>query len=56
MKGMGFMGPKSPNALGEYIQRENQELISANTICSGMVVSDVRNFQADLAKCLNPDR
>lgn len=46
------------NVLGEYIQRENQELgIRVNTICPGMVVTpmsaDSRGL--DHAKCLYPD-
>ncbi len=46
------------NALGEYIQRENQELgIKVNTICPGMVVSEMTENDEGLnhAKCLYPE-
>lgn len=46
------------NALGEYIQRENQELgIRVNTICPGMVVTPMSASSPGLdhAKCLYPD-
>lgn len=46
------------NALGEYIQRENQELgIRANTICPGMVVSEMTQNSPGLdhEKCLYPE-
>lgn len=46
------------NALGEYIQRENQELgICVNTICPGMVVTPMSAGSPGLdhAKCLYPD-
>jgi NAD(P)-dependent dehydrogenase (short-subunit alcohol dehydrogenase family) len=46
------------NALGEYIQRENQEHnIRVNTICPGMVVSEMSENQPGLdhAKCLYPE-
>lgn len=46
------------NALGEYIQRENQELgIRVDTICPGMVVTPMSAGSAglDRTKCLYPD-
>jgi NAD(P)-dependent dehydrogenase (short-subunit alcohol dehydrogenase family) len=46
------------NAFGEYIQRENQELgIKVNTICPGMVVSEMTEHEVGLnqAKCLYPE-
>lgn len=46
------------NALGEYIQRENQELnIRLNTICPGMVVTEMTENAPglDLEKCLFPE-
>jgi NAD(P)-dependent dehydrogenase (short-subunit alcohol dehydrogenase family) len=46
------------NALGEYIQRENQELgIRVNTICPGMVVTEMSQGTPGLneAKCLQPE-
>jgi 3-oxoacyl-[acyl-carrier protein] reductase len=46
------------NALGEYIQRENQDLgIRVNTICPGMVVTPMTEGSAGLNedKCLYPD-
>jgi NAD(P)-dependent dehydrogenase (short-subunit alcohol dehydrogenase family) len=46
------------NALGEYIQRENQDYnIRVNTICPGMVVSEMTQDSAGLdhAKCLYPE-
>ena len=46
------------NALGEYIQRENQELgIRVNTVCPGMVVTPMSAGSPGLdeAKCLYPD-
>lgn len=46
------------NALGEYIQRENQEFgIRVNTICPGMVVTEMTEHSAGLdhAKCLYPE-
>lgn len=46
------------NALGEYIQRENQELnIRVNTICPGMVVSEMSEDLPGLdhEKCLVPE-
>jgi 3-oxoacyl-[acyl-carrier protein] reductase len=46
------------NALGEYIQRENQELgIRVDTICPGMVVTpmSVGSAGLDRTKCLYPD-
>ena len=45
------------NALGEYIQRENQEHgIRVDTICPGMVVTEMteRTPGLDHGKCLNP--
>jgi NAD(P)-dependent dehydrogenase (short-subunit alcohol dehydrogenase family) len=45
------------NALGEYIQRENQELgIRVDTICPGMVVTEMTQHAARLnhSKCLRP--
>ena len=45
------------NALGEYIQRENQELnIRVDTICPGMVVTEMSENAPGLnqAKCLYP--
>lgn len=45
------------NALGEYIQRENQELcIRVNTICPGMVVTEMTEDRPGLdhEKCLYP--
>lgn len=44
--------------LGEYIQRENQELgIKVNTICPGMVVSEMTEHTPGLdhSKCLYPE-
>lgn len=46
------------NALGEYAQRENQDLgIRVNTICPGMVVSEmsVDSEGLNLDKCLPPE-
>lgn len=46
------------NDLGEYIQRENQKYgIRVNTICPGMVVSDMSKDSAGLdhSKCLYPE-
>ena len=46
------------NALGEYIQRENQDLgIRVDTICPGMVVTPMSETAAGLnrEKCLYPD-
>lgn len=46
------------NALGEYIQRENQELgIRVDTICPGMVVTEMSKDSPGLnhAKCLYPE-
>jgi len=46
------------NALGEYIQRENQELgIRVNTICPGMVVTEMTQDSSGLdhSKCLYPE-
>jgi len=46
------------NALGEYIQRENQEFgIRVNTICPGMVVTEMTQNAAGLDhdKCLYPE-
>ena len=46
------------NALGEYIQRENQDLnIRVDTICPGMVVSEMSEGSPGLneAKCLYPE-
>jgi len=45
------------NALGEFIQRENQELgIRVNTICPGMVISEMSaGFPLDESKCLYPE-
>lgn len=46
------------NALGEYIQRENQEHgIRVDTICPGMVVTEMTRGRAGLDhdKCLRPD-
>jgi 3-oxoacyl-[acyl-carrier protein] reductase len=46
------------NALGEYIQRENQEYnIRVNTICPGMVVSEMTQNEPGLdhEKCLYPE-
>jgi NADP-dependent 3-hydroxy acid dehydrogenase YdfG len=46
------------NALGEYIQRENQDYnIRVNTICPGMVVSEMTENSAGLdhEKCLFPE-
>ncbi len=46
------------NALGEYIQRENQELgIRVNTICPGMVVTEMTKGASGLneVKCLQPE-
>jgi NAD(P)-dependent dehydrogenase (short-subunit alcohol dehydrogenase family) len=46
------------NALGEYIQRENQELgIRVDTICPGMVVTPMSDKAVglDREKCLYPD-
>lgn len=46
------------NALGEYIQRENQEFgIRVDTICPGMVISEmtVGSDGLDHSKCLYPE-
>jgi len=46
------------NALGEFIQRENQELgIRVNTICPGMVVTEMTEDLPglDLDRCLQPE-
>lgn len=46
------------NALGEYIQRENQEFnIRVNTICPGMVVTEMTDNSPGLdhSKCLYPE-
>jgi NADP-dependent 3-hydroxy acid dehydrogenase YdfG len=46
------------NALGEYIQRENQELdIRVDTICPGMVVTEMTQNSSGLdhEKCLYPE-
>jgi 3-oxoacyl-[acyl-carrier protein] reductase len=46
------------NALGEYIQRENQDYnIRVNTICPGMVVSEMTQDSSGLdhEKCLVPE-
>jgi 3-oxoacyl-[acyl-carrier protein] reductase len=46
------------NALGEYIQRENQELnIRVDTICPGMVVTEMTENSPGLdhEKCLYPE-
>lgn len=46
------------NAMGEYIQRENQEFgIRVNTICPGMVVTEMTQHSAGLdhSKCLYPE-
>lgn len=46
------------NALGEYIQRENQELnIRVDTICPGMVVTEMSQGSPGLneSKCLYPE-
>jgi 3-oxoacyl-[acyl-carrier protein] reductase len=46
------------NALGEYIQRENQEFgIRVNTICPGMVISEMTENSPGLdhSKCLYPE-
>lgn len=46
------------NALGEYIQRENQSLnIRVDTICPGMVVTEMTQHSSGLdhGKCLYPE-
>jgi NAD(P)-dependent dehydrogenase (short-subunit alcohol dehydrogenase family) len=46
------------NALGEYIQRENQDFgIRLDTICPGMVVTEMTesNIGLDHTKCLYPE-
>jgi NAD(P)-dependent dehydrogenase (short-subunit alcohol dehydrogenase family) len=46
------------NALGEYIQRENQDLgIRVDTICPGMVVTEMTETSPGLdhSKCLYPE-
>lgn len=46
------------NAMGEFIQRENQELnIRVNTICPGMVVTEMSENSPGLdhSKCLFPE-
>ena len=46
------------NALGEYIQRENQELgIRVDTVCPGMVITEMTEKRAGLDhdKCLYPE-
>jgi NADP-dependent 3-hydroxy acid dehydrogenase YdfG len=46
------------NALGEFIQRENQEYnIRVDTICPGMVISEMTENEPDLnpERCLTPD-
>ena len=46
------------NALGEFIQRENQELgIRVNTICPGMVVTEMTQDEPGLdhSRCLYPE-
>lgn len=59
-KGSGAYGVSKHalNALGEYIQRENQEFgIHVNTICPGMVVTEMTADNSDLIheKSLYPD-
>jgi NAD(P)-dependent dehydrogenase (short-subunit alcohol dehydrogenase family) len=46
------------NALGEYIQRENQELgVRVDTVCPGMVITEMTEGRPGLDhdKCLYPD-
>ncbi len=46
------------NALGEYIQRENQDLgIRVDTICPGMVISEMTENRSGLVieNCLQPE-
>ena len=46
------------NDMGEYIQRENQDLnIRVNTICPGMVVTEMTEDSPglDQSKCLYPE-
>ena len=46
------------NALGEYIQRENQDLgIKVNTICPGVVLTDMNDALGEVepANCLVPE-
>ncbi len=52
------VGKHALNDLGEYIQRENQDLgIRVDTICPGMVVTEMSEGSAGLdeSKCLYPE-